>query len=194
MALAEARNNIMQAKEGDKIISSIAMVVALVSFGMLFATLMMAFALYRFTAPVWPPAGMMKPSLLIPSLSTLFIALSSLSYFSFEKKTMKGLVDKTGLALTLFFGFAFMVGQFIFWNHLKSSGIYVSSGIYASIMYAFTWIHAAHIVGALALLGWLYRNLNAPDKLTAVKVASIGKFWHFLGIVWLIMFVTIFVL
>lgn len=194
MALAEARNNIMQAREGDKVISSIAMVVALVSFGMLFLTLMMSFALYRFTAPVWPPAGMEKPSLLIPSISTFLIALSSLAYFSFEKKAMKGLVDKTGLAMTLIFGFAFMVSQFVFWSQLKSHGIYVSSGIFASIMYAFTWIHAAHIVGALALLAWLYKSLSNPDKMTAVKVASIGKFWHFLGIVWLIMFVTIFVL
>lgn len=194
MALAEARNNIMQAKEGDKVISSIAMIVALVSFGMLFLTLMMAFALYRFTAPVWPPAGMVKPSLLIPSISTFLIILSSIAYFSFEKKTEKGLVDKTGLAMTLILGFAFMVSQFIFWSALKSHGIFVSSGIFASIMYAFTWIHAAHIVGALALLSWLYLSLKNPDKMTAVKVASIGKFWHFLGIVWLIMFVTIFVL
>ena len=46
--------NIASAREGDKIISSIAMSVALVSFGMLFLTLMMGFALFRFTAPVWP--------------------------------------------------------------------------------------------------------------------------------------------
>ncbi len=194
MALAEARNNIMQAKEGDKIISSVAMIVALVSFGMLFLTLMMAFALYRFTAPVWPPAGMERPSLLIPSISTFLIALSSLAYFSFEKKTKQGIVDKAGLSMTLILGLAFMVSQFLFWNQLKSHGIFVSSGVFASILYAFTWIHAAHIVGALALLAWLYISLSNPDKMTAVKVTSIGTFWHFLGIVWLIMFVTIFVL
>lgn len=194
MALAEARNNIMQAREGDKVISSIAMVVALVSFGMLFLTLMMAFALYRFTAPVWPPAGMDKPSLLIPTISTILIALSSLAYFSFETKVKKGLVDRKSLGMTIILGFAFMVSQLMFWSTLKSHGIFVSSGIYASIMYAFTWIHAAHIVGALALLIWLYMSLNNPDKMTSVKAASIGTFWHFLGIVWLIMFVTIFVL
>ena len=194
MALAEARNNIMQAREGDKVISAVAMIVALVSFGMLFLTLMMAFALYRFTAPVWPPAGMDKPSLLIPSISTFLIALSSLSYFSFEKKTTQGIIDKSGLAMTLIFGLAFMVSEFMFWSALKSHGIFVSSGIFASIMYAFTWIHAAHIVGALGLLIWLYVSLNTPDKMTAVKIASFGKFWHFLGIVWFIMFLTIFVL
>lgn len=194
MALAEARNNIVQGKEGDKIISSIAMIVALVSFGMLFLTLMMSFALYRFTAPIWPPAGMERPSLIIPLISTFLIILSSLTYISFEKKTAKGMIDKQGLGMTLVLGTAFMVSQFVFWSHLKSHGIYVSSGIFASVMYGFTWIHAAHIVVALTLLAWLYNKLSSPDKMTAVLVSSIGKFWHFLGIVWLIMFVTIFVL
>ena len=192
--MATQTPTITQAKEGDKIISSIAMVVTLVSFGMLFLTLMMSFALFRFTAPVWPPAGMERPHLLLPSISTFMIVLSSLLYISFEKNILKGTADKRKLLLTLILGFAFMACQFVFWNQLKSQGILVSSGIFPSIIYAFTWIHAAHIVAGLGLLGWLYGTLKTPDAMTTVKVSNIGKFWHFLGIVWIIMFVTIFVL
>jgi cytochrome c oxidase subunit 3 len=186
--------NITRAKEGDQVISSIAMVVTLVSFGMLFLTLMMSFALFRFTAPVWPPAGMEKPSLVIPSISTFFIFLSSLTFFYFQKISANGLVDRKKLGMTIVFGTAFMVSQILFWNELKTQGIFVSSGIFASILYAFTWIHAAHIVLGLALLCWLFLGLSNPDKKTAVRISNVGKFWHFLGIVWLIMFVTIFVL
>ena len=193
MAQAQTQN-ITQAQEGDKIISSVAMIVTLVSFGMLFLTLMMAFALFRFTSPVWPPAGMERPDLLLPALSTLLIAVSSAFYMYFEKNIYLGRADKRALLCTTILGVAFMVSQFLFWNHLKSQGIFASSGIFPSIIYAFTWIHAAHIVAGLGLLVWLYGTLRAPDKMTAVKVSNIGKFWHFLGIVWLIMFVTIFVL
>lgn len=193
MSIAQAQT-ISKAKEGDKVISSIAMIVTLVSFGMLFLTMMMSFALFRFTAPVWPPAGMVKPSLLLPTISTVIIILSSIFYVKFEKNTLAGTVDKKNLLITLLMGSAFMVSQILFWNHLKSQGIFVSSGIFPSILYAFTWIHAAHIVAGLGLLVWLYGTLKNPDSLTAVKVSSIGKFWHFLGIVWLIMFLTIFVL
>lgn len=185
---------IAQAKEGDKIISSIAMIVTLVSFGMLFLTLMMSFALFRFTSPVWPPAGMERPSLFLPTLSTLIIALSSFFYMSFEKRVLEGVSEKKKLLFTLILGCAFMISQFIFWSQLKSHGIFVSSGIFPSIIYAFTWIHAAHIVAGLGLLMWLYGTLKSPNAKTAVMVSNIGKFWHFLGIVWLIMFVTIFVL
>ncbi len=185
---------IAQAKEGDKIISSVAMIVTLVSFGMLFLTLMMAFALFRFTQAVWPPAGMSRPDLLLPTISTLLIAISSATYIYFEKNIYKGKAHKNSLALTTLLGIGFMVSQFLFWNHLKAQGIFASSGIFPSIIYAFTWIHAAHIVAGLGLLMWLYGTLKTPDSMTAVKVSNIGKFWHFLGIVWLIMFVTIFVL
>lgn len=185
---------IPKATEGDKIISSIAMVVTLVSFGMMFLTLMMGFALYRFTAPVWPPAGMEKPSLLWPVISTVIIFASSLFLMKFEKNIANGIKDKRNLLIATVLGFAFMCSQFIFWNELKSHGIYVSSGIFPSILFGFTWIHAAHIVAGLILLVWLYFSLERSSKMTFVKVANVNKFWHFLGVVWLIMFVTIFVL
>jgi cytochrome c oxidase subunit 3 len=187
-------NDIAKAKEGDKIIASVTMVVTLISFAMLFATLMMGFALYRFTAPVWPPAGFGKPSLVIPMISTLMIILSSFFYMNFEKEISKGVINRRGLIWTLILGIGFMVSQFLFWNQLKSHGIFVSSGIFPSIIYAFTWIHTAHIVLAIGLLTWLLTSLKKEDSMTSIRVSNVGKFWHFLGIVWLIMFVTIFVL
>lgn len=179
---------IMKAKEGDIIISSIAMIVTLISFGMLFLTLMMSFALFRFTSEVWPPAGMVRPSLMLPSLSTLIIALSSMAFWKFEKN----LNDRKFLSLTLVLSLGFMVAQSLFWQQLKNQGVFVSSGIFASIIYSFTWIHAAHIVLGIGLLVWLH--LLKDESKFLLRVRNVGKFWHFLGIVWLIMFVTIFVL
>jgi cytochrome c oxidase subunit 3 len=183
--------NLSQNEQGQEIISSIGMIVALVSFAMLFATLMMGFAMYRLTAPAWPPAGMIRPSLLLPSLSTIFIFLSSLSYMWFEKN----IANKKGLILTTLLGLGFMLIQSLLWGHLKSQGIFASSGIYPSIIYAFTWIHAAHIVAGLGLLVWLlFFALKEVNMKARLRASSVGKFWHFLGIVWFIMFVTIFVL
>jgi cytochrome c oxidase subunit 3 len=178
--------------EGNKIINNVGMIITLVSFAMLFMTLMMGFAIYRFTAPVWPPQGMVRPSLYLPMLSTVSIFLSSLSYVWFEKNHIK---NKMGLNLTLFFGLLFMIIQSAFWHSLKSQGIYSSSGIFASIIYAFTWIHAAHIIVALVLLVWLVLTLTKLDnEKLYLRASNIGKFWHFLGIIWLIMFISIFVL
>jgi cytochrome c oxidase subunit 3 len=176
--------------DGKKIVSSVGMIVTLTSFAMLFATLMMGFAIYRFTAPAWPPQGMSRPELLIPSLSTLAIFLSSMSFVWFEKNP----TDKRGLYFTLTLGLIFMRLQFFFWSTLKSQGIFASSGIFGSIIYAFTWVHAAHIVAALLLLVWLIIQTHTRTGKLENTISNVGKFWHFLGLVWAIMFLTIFVL
>jgi len=107
----------------------------------------------------------------------------------------KNIKNKRGLILTIVLGFGFMLIQSLLWQKLKSQGIFVSSGIFPSIIYAFTWIHAAHIVLALGLLFWLLLNvLKEISPKSQIRVSSVGKFWHFLGIVWFIMFLTIFVL
>lgn len=177
--------------QGSEIVSSVGMIVALVSFSMLFATLMMGLAMFRFTAPVWPPAGMTKPSLILPTMSTLCIFFSSITFLWFQKN----IASKTWLIITIIFGLCFLLLQSLLWHQLKSQGILVSSGIFPSIIYGFTWIHAAHIVAALGLLCWLLvfalKEINTKARL---RVSNVGKFWHFLGIIWFIMFVTIFVL
>lgn len=176
--------------EGKKIVSSVGMIVALISFAMLFATLMMGFAIYRFTNPVWPPQGMIRPSLLVPSLSTLSIFLSSMAYVWFEKNP----AEKKGLYFTLLLGLIFMRLQFFLWSTLKAQGISASSGIFGSIIHAFTWVHAAHIVAALMLLVWLIVQTHISKKPLENTISNVGKFWHFLGLVWGVMFLTIFVL
>jgi cytochrome c oxidase subunit 3 len=186
-----ATKSLSKSDQGQEIVSSIGMTVTLISFAMLFATLMMGFAMFRITAPVWPPEGMSKPSLLLPGLSTLCIFLSSLSFIWFEKN----ISNKKGLILTIFLGLSFMLIQSLFWHQLKVQGILASSGIFPSIIYTFTWIHAAHIIVAIGLLFWLLcYALKEINTKALLRVSSVGKFWHFLGIVWCIMFLTIFVL
>jgi cytochrome c oxidase subunit 3 len=62
-----------------------------------------------------------------------------------------------------------------------------------SMVYAFTWIHAGHIVlglSALLWLGWLLKK----GTVTEMKLTNVGKIWHFLGAVWIVMYLTLFVL
>lgn len=175
--------------EGAKIIASVTMVVALASVGMLFLTLMMGFTIFRITSEVWPPAGMTRPPLALPTISTFCIILSSWAFHKYEQN----ILNKNFLSMTLALGVAFMMSQSVFWSQLKAQGFIVSSGIFASIIFGFTWIHAAHIVTALFLIGWLYADAKDESK-AQIRVKNVGKFWHFLGIVWIVMFLSIFVL
>ena len=172
--------------------NSVAMTVTLISFGMMFASLFLGFFLVRFNSPVWPPVEIENLPKLIPFFSTVVMAISSFTYWKMEKvaETRK----KFWLATTAL-GILFLVSQWSLWSALASSGIFVSNGQVPSMVYAFTWIHAAHIVIGLVLLFWLgHLIFRSPAKVTDVKLTNVGKFWHFLGVVWLIMYLMLFVL
>jgi cytochrome c oxidase subunit III len=176
--------------------NNLAMMILLMSGAMLFLTLLMGFAIYRTSAEVWPPMGFNPIPLGLPGLSTATILISS--WFCYQMRLAVGARDfaKASLELhmTTVLGIVFMLIQGLFWHELRASGLYVSSGVFASIMYAFTWIHAAHMVGGLLSLLWLRLVFRPDDKRLLQRAINVEKFWHFLGIIWIVLFLTLFVL
>ncbi len=168
----------------------------LISGAMLFATLFMGYAIYRSSATFWPPMGTSRTDLTLPFISTLLITLSSWFCYQVSIKVKAGKMAsaRTQLNLTLALGFGFLVVQSLLWSHLKAKGVFVSSGIFASTLYGFTWIHAGHMILGLSGLIYLRVVLNKEDANVLQKSINVEKFWHFLGVIWIIMFLTLFVL
>ncbi len=176
------------------------MTVLLISFGMLFLTLFLGVSVYRLTSDVWPPMGMPKVDLFLPSLSSLVILASSFTYFKFHSLfKLNGLLKKSLFFwfATLVFAFSFLAIQFLFWTKIHAQGLLVSAGLYPSLIHALTWIHAAHIVmGILALLWPAFSFFSWEKQVNQLelRILNVGKFWHFLGIVWIMIFLFLFVL
>ena len=77
---------------------------------------------------------------------------------------------------------------------MGAHGLYVSGGVFQSLFYSLTWIHAAHIASAIVSLFVLVPTVVSQyDQNKEIWIENIGKFWHFLGIVWLLMYVIMFV-
>lgn len=175
--------------------NELAMTVGLVSLSMLFVTLFMGYGIYRTSAPTWPPAGFNPVSLLLPIVSTLLIGFSSWFCYKVkaevEKENFKA--ASTHLNMTLVLGIAFMCSQTMLWADLRNTGIFVSSGIFASILYGFTWIHAVHVVFGLGALIYLKIVLKPETHMVLQKTLNVEKLWHFLGFIWVIMFLVLFV-
>ena len=179
-----------------KIASSVSMTLVLVSFSMLFATFFLGYFIIRSQGHEWPPMGMEPVGLFFPSISTVFIVASSLVLAMFEK------FYKIGRSPNIFFwsafilGWAFVVSQMFFWHSLKIRGLHAHSGIFGSIIYGFTWTHAAHMVLGLILLATLIPLLGKKrDPLrSALRIQNVGMFWHFLGVVWILMFLGLFII
>jgi cytochrome c oxidase subunit 3 len=170
--------------------SSIAMTVALVSWAMFFATLFLGYGVFRMTANTWPPMGFERPDLFWPTISTCLILLSSVSYEIYSRKKQESF-----LSVTVLLGLGFMFGQWQLWSTLKAQGLYVQAGVFPSLLHSFTWIHAAHIVlGLLGLFTLFFVERGKKDEVEKeLWKKNIGLFWHFLGVVWLLMLFGIFI-
>lgn len=184
-------------REAEKQVNAIAMVVVMVSLTMLFATFFLGYAVYRLSAEVWPPEEWRRIDLGVPTASTLVLVLSSLTYFFYEQAYRKK--SKSGIGkwwpLTFLLGLLFMAFQWKLWTSLKVVGIFTHSNVFSSMLYGFTWVHAAHVlVGLLALLSLLpVLKEKGEDNKFESRVSNVGKFWHFLGGTWLLLYGSFFV-
>ncbi len=190
---AEIHNDIQ-----DELKSSIGMTVILVSLMMFFGTLFFGYAVYRFTTETWPPMGMQKINLMLPSMTTIAVSLGSL-FFEISKKYLNKnnkIQGKNFLILSIVMGLSYVFFQYLLWRSMGQLGLYTSTGIFASLIYAFTWIHVAHMSMALILFFWAYIALlpREINKKMLRSFTNIGTFWHFLSGIWFFIFIFLFVL
>ena len=129
-------------------------------------------------------------------ISTLFILMSSLSYYLAKKTLMKGDQGKTTslLALTMLLGLGFIFYQFNGFNQLIDAGLYTTgkqSNVASSFLYVITGAHLLHIfAGIIVLARVLYRNMTGKYSVDDHLGFSLGAiFWHFVDALWIYLFV-----
>ena len=69
----------------------------------------------------------------------------------------------------------------------------IRSSLYAYLFYVLTGLHAAHVIGGLVPLVVVTVN-SAYGRYSSVfsaGVRQIAIYWHFLGVVWLVLFAVI---
>jgi len=129
------------------------------------------------------------------TLSTIFIAISSLSIAFAKKNLNQNNSSKTNFLLLVTFGLGilFVASQFIGFNKLISSGYFFTgaqSTITTSFLYVLTVLHLAHLfAGLIVLIVVIINNYKNKYKLEKLGFELAVTFWHFLGILWLYLFV-----
>lgn len=186
-------------RDRDETTAYIGMVLFLASWGMMFSALFFAYAYVRSNAQAWPPPGLPALPLALPGLNTGVIAVSSIVLIRAVGATRRNdwAAASRGIALTVILGGVFCGLQAALWWTMHRHGFTVQAGgSYASVFYALPSVHLAHVVVGLFGLGRQYRPTR--DGLLAAKralpVRLWGMYWHFVGIVWAVMFVSIFVM
>jgi cytochrome c oxidase subunit 3 len=147
------------------------------------------------TGGVWPPIGVeVFDPFHLPLFNTLLLLTSGTTvtwaHHALLHNDRQGL--KWGLALTIALGLLFTVVQVI---EYSSAGFAYSGNIYGATFFMATGFHGFHvIIGSIFLIVCLVRaNLGhfTPQQHLGFEFAA--WYWHFVDVVWLFLFASIYV-
>jgi cytochrome c oxidase subunit 3 len=172
----------------------LAMRFLLVSVGMLFVTIGIAYHQRAKTPAHWQ--HIQVPHLLW--LSTALILASSwtleLARGAFQRRN--SLRYARWLEVTVGIGVAFLACQVLALRQLAEQGIYLRHNPHSSLFYVLTGVHGLHLLGGMAALSYLLIKASVRPEVVLFdfrrqrgRAAVAALYWHFLAGIWLCLFV-----
>lgn len=167
---------------------------------MLFGALFSSYILLRTGASTWfvgseelsVPIGTFNTMVLIVSSVTVVMAWASLRMDDLKKYKMY-------MGLTILLGLVFLVVKILFEYLPKiDHGHLPKEHNFYAIYFVLTGLHALHVIGGLVLNAYLWGPgtkmwETEPERFTN-RIEVAGLYWHFVDIVWIFLFPTIYLL
>ena len=132
------------------------------------------------------------------SVSSFVLLMSSLTMVlalaAIQRRDHAGL--RVWLLATAFLGMTFIGGQIYEFTTFYEEGLTLAKSPFGSAFFVLTGFHGAHVtVGILMLLSLVGMSLAGRlDVDGARKVELIGLYWHFVDIVWIVIFTVIYLI
>ena len=189
---------------------SVGTIVWLSSELMFFAALFAAyFTIRAVSLPLWEQETALL-NVPFASVNTTVLVLSSVSCQLGVFAAEKGQVGRTGgllnvkawglrewFVLTYIMGAIFIAGQATEYASLIHEGVTISSSAYGSVFYLTTGFHGLHVTGGLIAFILVLGRTFMARKFTheqAVSAIVVSYYWHFVDIVWIALFATIYLI
>ena len=151
---------------------------------------MLFFSAYRIRMeyPDWVPLE--DPQILW--INTALLILASIFFQQAKNAAQRNEEGgiRVGLVLAGMFTFCFLYGQYWAWGLIHDQGYFIYSNPANAFFYVLTSLHAIHLIGGL--WAWARSTIKvwsgADAKTVKSTVELCTMYWHFLLVLWLIMF------
>ena len=164
---------------------------------MLFGALFSTYVILRTGNPDWVQHPMnvslatLNTMILIASSVTVIMSWASLRLKDFAKFRIYFLS-------TLLLAGGFMVVKGIEYNQEFSQGLFPWSDNYMGIYFTLTGLHGLHVVGGMVVIAYLLGPgakmwETAPEQYVN-RIESVGLYWHFVDLVWIFLFPSLYLL
>ncbi|HMB61125.1 MAG TPA: cytochrome c oxidase subunit 3 [Xanthomonadales bacterium] len=142
----------------------------------------------RATYPDWKSVA--EPGILWINTVILVLASVAMQYARNATRREAHKAVRNGLLAASVLTLMFVSGQLLAWREMLDAGYYARSNPANAFFYLFTAIHAIHLLGGMwFLLGALKRSVSKPDdEALPMRVSLVTTYWHFLLLVWALLF------
>ncbi len=177
---------------------------------MFFAALFASYFTIRSVSPELWEANTEKLNIPFAAVNTTILVLSSLTcqlgVFAAERGQVgrtRSIVDPRGwglrewFMLTYVMGAIFIAGQVTEYTSLVQEGTTISDSAYGSMFYLTTGFHGIHVTGGLIAFLLVLGRTYVARRFTheqAVSAIVVSYYWHFVDVVWIGLFATIYLI
>ena len=132
------------------------------------------------------------------SISAFVLLMSSLTMVlalaSIQRGNQRGL--RVWLSATALLGLVFLGGQFYEFTSFYREGLGLTTNMFGSSFFTLTGFHGAHVtIGVIWLVSLVIVSLRGglrQDQALNVEIA--GLYWHFVDIVWIVIFTLVYLI
>jgi cytochrome c oxidase subunit III len=166
---------------------------------MLFGALFSSLIILRSGAPSWP-RGWEELNVPLATVNTFILIGSSVTVVLAWANFRLGDVRKGRLfiAATILCGLGFMVIKAIEYGTKFQHHHYPSTNNFFGTYFVLTGLHGLHVLGGMVLFTYLvgpgFRMWSAERERYTNRIEVAGLYWHFVDLVWIFLFPTLYLL
>ena len=169
-------------------------IIFLLSESVIFLSFFAGYIVYKTTSPDWLPAGVEGLDVKEPAINTIVLVSSSFVIYFAERYLHRDNLwgFRIFWLLTMAMGSYFLYGQAIEWQGLEFG---FADGVFGGSFYLLTGFHGLHVLTGILLQSIMLGRSFIPGNYDGGEfgVEATSLFWHFVDVIWIILFALIYV-